>query len=106
MHQLYNPETCRTYYQHRMKCTDLSSTFVLLQQGIVLIVSIKCVGVKIDCTSLKPSVHNTNIMHHIMAYFVRLYITQCSLYGCVNQRSDLYINCTTMILVVHITNTV
>ena len=89
-----------------MKCTDLSSTFVHLQQGRVLIVSIKCVGVNIDCTSLKPSVHNNIIMHHIMAYLVRVYITQCSLYGCLNQCSDLYINCTTMILVVHITNTV
>ena len=45
-------------------------------------------------------------MHHIMAYLVRVYITQCSLYGCLNQRSDLYINCKTMKLVVHITNTV
>ena len=89
-----------------MKCTDLSSSFVHLQQGRVLIVSIKCVGVNIDCISLTPSVHNTNIMHHIMAYFVRVYFTQCSLYGCLNQRSDLYINCTTMKLVVHITNTV
>ena len=58
-----------------MKCTDLSSTFVHLQQGKVLIVSIKCVGVThIDCTSLKPSIHNTNRMHHIMEYFVRVYI--------------------------------
>ena len=89
-----------------MKCTDLSSSFVHLQHGRVLIVSIKCVGVNIDCTHLKPSVHNNNIMHHMMAYFVRLYITQCSLYGCVNQRSYLYIKCTTMKLVVHITNAV
>ena len=72
-----------------MKCTDLSSSFVLLQPGRVLIVSIKCVGVNIHSTSLNPSVHDTNIMHHIMAYFVRVYITQCSLYGCLNQRSDL-----------------
>ena len=89
-----------------MKCTDLSSTFVHLQQGKVLIVAIKCVGVNIDCTSLKPCVHNNNIMHHIMAYFVRVYITQCSLYGCLHQRSDLYINCTKLKLVVHITNNV
>ena len=59
-----------------MKCTDLSSSFVLLQQGRVLIVSIKCMGVNIDRTSLKPSVHDTNIMHSIMTYFVRVYITQ------------------------------
>ena len=89
-----------------MKCTDLSSSFVQIQQGRVLIVSIKCVGANIDCTSLKPSVDNKNIMHHIMAYFVCVYITQCSLCGCLNQRSDLYINCTTMKLVVHITNTI
>ena len=89
-----------------MKCIDLSSSFVHLQPGTVLIVSIKCVGLNIHCTSLKPSVHNTNIMHHVMAYFVRVYITQCSLYGCLIQRSDLYINCTNLKLVVHITNTV
>ena len=89
-----------------MKCTDLSSTFVHLRQRRVPIVSIKCVGVNIDCTSLKPSVHDTNIMHSIMTYLVRVYITQCSLYGCLNKSSDLYINCTTMKLVVHITNAV
>ena len=89
-----------------MKCTYVISSFVHIQQGGVLIVSIKCVGVNIDCTRLKPSVHNNNIMHHIMANFVRLYITQCSLYGCLIQRSDLYINCTTIILVEHITNTI
>ena len=59
-----------------MKCTDLSSSFVHLQLGRVLIVSIKCVGVNIHCTSLKPSVHDTNIMHSIMTYFVHVYITQ------------------------------
>ena len=63
-----NTETCHTYYQHRMKCTDLSSSFVHHQQGRVLIVSIKCVGVNIQRTSLKPSVHDTNRMHSIMAY--------------------------------------
>ena len=89
-----------------MKCTHLFSSFVHLQLGRVLIVSIRCVSVNIHCTSLKPSIHTTNIMHHIMAYFVRLYITQCSFYGCLIQRSDLYINCTTLKLVVHITNTV
>ena len=90
-----------------MKCTDLRSSFVHLQQSRVLIVSIKCVGVThIDCTSLKPSVHNTNRMHRIMAYFKCVYNTQCSLYGFLNQRRDLYINCTNLKLVVHITNTV
>ena len=89
-----------------MKCTYVISSFVHPQQGGVLIVSIKCVGMNIDCNRLKPSVHNNNIMHYTMAYFVRLYITQCSLYGCLIQRSDLYINCTTIILVVHITNTI
>ena len=64
-----------------MKCTDLSSSFVHLQQGGVLIVSIKCVGVNIDCTRLKPSVHNNNIMHSIMAYFKYVYITQGFLSG-------------------------
>ena len=59
-----------------MKCTDLSSSFVYFQQGRVLIFSIKCVGVNIDCTSLKPSVHDTNIMYSIMTYFVHVYITQ------------------------------
>ena len=59
-----------------MKYTDLSSSFVHLQQGRVIIVSIKCVGVSIHCTSLKPSVHDTNIMHSIMDYFKCLYITQ------------------------------
>ena len=59
-----------------MKCTDLISTFVHLQQDKVLIVSIKCVGVNIDCTSLKPSVHDTNIIHSILTYFVRVNITQ------------------------------
>ena len=59
-----------------MKCTDLSSSFVHLQQGRVLIVSIKCVDVNIDCTSLKPSVHDTNIIHSILTYFVRVNITQ------------------------------
>ena len=59
-----------------MKCTDLSSSFVHLQPGRVLIVLIKCVGVNIHCTSLKPSVHETNLNHRIMTYFVRLYITQ------------------------------
>ena len=59
-----------------MKCTDLSSSFVHLQQGRVMIVSIKCVGVSIHCISLKPSVHDTNIMHSVMTYFVRVYITQ------------------------------
>ena len=59
-----------------MKCTYLSSSFVHLQLGRVHIVSIKCVGVNIHCTSLKPSVHDTNINNRIMTYFVRLYITQ------------------------------
>ena len=89
-----------------MKCTYVISSFVHLQLGRVLIVSIKCVSVNIHCTSLKPSVHNTNIMHHIMAYVVHVYITQCSLYGCLIQRSNLYINCTNLKLVVHITNIV
>ena len=89
-----------------MKCTDISSSFVHLQLGKVMIVCIKCVGVSIHCTSQKPSVHDTNIMHSIMIYLVRVYITQCSLYVCLNKSSDLYINCTTMILVVHISNTV
>ena len=89
-----------------MKCTDQSSCFVHFQLGRLLIVSIKCVGVNIDCTSLKPFVHNNIIMHHIMAYLVRVYITQCSLYGCLIQRSDLYTKCTNLKLVVHITNTV
>ena len=89
-----------------MKCTDQSSCFVHIQQGRLLIVSIKCVGVNIDCTSLKRFVHNNIIMHHIMAYLVRVYITQFSLYGCLIQRSDLYTNCTNLKLVVHITNTV
>ena len=89
-----------------MKCTDLSSSYVHLQQSRVLIVSIKCVGVNIHYTSLKPSVHNNIIIHHIMVYFVRVYITHCSLHGCLYQRSDLYTNCTNLKLVVHITNTV
>ena len=59
-----------------MKCTDLSSSFVHFQQCRVLIVSIKCAGVNIHCNSLKPSVHDTNIIHSIMTYFVRLNITQ------------------------------
>ena len=59
-----------------MKCTYLISSFVQLQLGRVLIVSIKCVSVNIDYTCLKPSVHYTNIMHSIMTFFVRVYITQ------------------------------
>ena len=89
-----------------MKCTDLSSSYVHLQQLKVLIVSIKCVGVNIDCTRLKPCVHNNNIMHRILAYFKCVYNTQCSHCGCLNKRSNLYMNCTTMILVIHITNAV
>ena len=59
-----------------MKCTDLSRSFVHLQLGRVKIVYIKCVGVSIHCTSLKTSVHDANIMHSIMTYFVHMYITQ------------------------------
>ena len=59
-----------------MKCTYVISSFVHLQLGGVLIVSIKCVGVNIHCTSLKPSIHDNIIMHSIMAYFKCVYITQ------------------------------
>ena len=59
-----------------MKCTYLTSSFVHLQLGTILIVSIKCLSVNIHCTSLKPSIHDTNIIHSIMTYFVRVNITQ------------------------------
>ena len=59
-----------------MKCTVLSSSYVHLQQGKQLIVSIKCVGVNIHCTGLNHFPHDTNIMHRIMAYIKHVYITQ------------------------------
>ena len=59
-----------------MKCTGPSSSFVHLQQGNVLIVYIKCVGVKIHSDSLTPSVHDTDIMQSIMAYIKRVYMMQ------------------------------
>ena len=59
-----------------MKYTDLSRKFVHLQKVRVLIIYIKCVMVNIHCTSLKPFVHDTNIMHSIMAYFEHVNITQ------------------------------
>ena len=62
-----------------MKCTDLSSSFVHLQQGRVLIVSIKCVGVNIHCTSLKPSIFDTIIIQTIIAYIESAQITQALL---------------------------
>ena len=59
-----------------MKWTDISSSFVHLQQGKVLIFEIKCVGVNIYCTTPKPSLHYTNIIPSIMAYIKRARITQ------------------------------
>ena len=59
-----------------MNFTGQSSIFVHLQQGKVLIVLIKCMGVNIHSDSLKPSVHHTNIMQSIMAYIKRVYIMQ------------------------------
>ena len=62
-----------------MKCIDPNSIFVHLQQGDLLIVWIKCVGMNINCTSLKPSLHDTNIMHSIMAYIKCVYLSQAYL---------------------------
>ena len=55
---------------------------------------------------MKPSVHHTNFMQSVMAYIKRVYIMQGLLYGRLNQCSSLYINCTTLKLVVHISTTV
>ena len=59
-----------------MKCTGASCIIIHLQQGKVLIVYIKCVGVNFHCTSHKQSLHDTNIMHSIMAYIKHTHITQ------------------------------
>ena len=60
----------------------------------------------IHSDSLKPSVYYTTIMQSIVAYIKRVYIIEDLLYSCLTERSGLYINCTTLKLVVHITNTV
>ena len=59
-----------------MKCISPNSILVHLQQGKVLIVWIKCVSMNINCISLKLSLHDTNIMHSIMAYIKRVYLSQ------------------------------
>ena len=59
-----------------MKWTDLSSSFVHLEQGGVLIASIKCVDVNIHCTRLKPSKYDTIIIQTIIEYIKSAQITQ------------------------------
>ena len=110
VHQLYNPETCRVHYLYRMRYNGQRSKFVHLPWGNVLIVK----NLVAACTSTVHRLYNPEICR--VHYLDRL---KCeSLSGkvtctpttrwdtdCWKPCSGLYINCTTLKLVVWITYT-